>query len=321
MTVEAEATDIRPSGLPHGVLHNRCMSQAFRNVAIFGKPRAEGIREPLLAIARVVEAAGARVLFDLGTAEHVGLNGVEAHTVHSIGKMADVAIVLGGDGTMLGIARELAPFRVPLIGINHGRLGFMTDIALDQMGEALPAMLGGRYETDRRGVLDAEVRRGGQVVYHAMAVNDVVVSRGVTGGMVEYTVRVDGVTMYNQRADGVILATPTGSTAYALSADGPILHPSLAGLLLVPVAPQTLSNRPIVLPDDVVVEIEITDVRDASAHFDMQAYSSLVPGDIVRARRGQDLVTLLHPVGYNFFATLRQKLHWSVMPSESHSRG
>ncbi len=297
------------------------MSQAFRNVAIFGKPRAENIREPLLAIARTVEAAGARVLFDLATAEQVGLDGVERQTVHAIGKQADVAVVLGGDGTMLGIARELAPFRVPLIGINHGRLGFMTDIALDQMAETLPSMLGGRYETDRRLVLDAEVRRAGQVAYHAMAVNDVVVSRGVTGGMVEYTVRVDGVTMYNQRADGVILATPTGSTAYALSADGPILYPSLAGLLLVPVAPQTLSNRPIVLPDDVVVEIEITDVRDASAHFDMQAYSSLVPGDIVRARRSHDLVTLLHPIGYNFFATLRQKLHWSVMPSESHSRG
>ena len=297
------------------------MSQAFRNVAIFGKPRAENIREPLLAIARAVEAAGARVLFDLATAEQVGLDGVERQTVHAIGKQADVAVVLGGDGTMLGIARELAPFRVPLIGINHGRLGFMTDIALDQMAETLPAMLGGRYETDRRLVLDAEVRRSGKVAYHAMAVNDVVVSRGVTGGMVEYTVRVDGVTMYNQRADGVILATPTGSTAYALSADGPILYPSLAGLLLVPVAPQTLSNRPIVLPDDAVVEIEITDVRDASAHFDMQAYSSLVPGDIVRARRSHDLVTLLHPIGYNFFATLRQKLHWSVMPSESHSRG
>jgi NAD+ kinase len=297
------------------------MSQAFRNVAIFGKPRAEGISEPLLAISRIVEAAGARALFDVDTAEHVGLNGVEIHTVHAIGKLADVAVVLGGDGTMLGIARELAPFRVPLIGINHGRLGFMTDIALDQMAEALPAMLGGRYEVDRRVVLDAEVRRAGGVVYHAMAVNDVVVSRGVTGGMVEYTVRVDGVTMYNQRADGVILATPTGSTAYALSADGPILHPSLSGLVLVPVAPQTLSNRPIVLPNDVVVEIEITDVRDANAHFDMQAYSILLPGDVVRARRSQDLVTLLHPVGYNFFATLRQKLHWSVMPSESHSRG
>ena len=297
------------------------MSQAFRNVALFGKPRAEGIREPLLTISRIIEAAGARVLFDIATAEQIGLDGGDRLTVHAIGKQADVAVVLGGDGTMLGIARELAPFRVPLIGINHGRLGFMTDIALDQMAVSLPAMLNGHYETDRRVVLDAEVRRAGQVEFHAMAVNDVVISRGVTGGMVEYTIRVDGVTMTNQRADGVILATPTGSTAYALSADGPILHPSLAGLLLVPVAPQTLSNRPIVLPDGVVVEIEITDVRDASAHFDMQVYARLVPGDIVRARRSAEIVTLLHPVGYNFFATLRQKLHWSVMPSESHARG
>jgi NAD+ kinase len=126
--------------------------------------------------------------------------------------------------------------------------------------------------------------------------------------------------MYNQRADGVILATPTGSTAYALSANGPLLYPTLTGLLLVPVAPQTLSNRPIVLPDSVVIEIEITDVRDASAHFDMQTFTSLAPDDIVRARRSDDVVTLLHPVGYNYFATLRQKLHWNIMPTDGHGR-
>jgi len=297
------------------------MSRAFASVAIFGKLRAENIREPLTAIARLVESIGARVLFDQATCECVGVDGYSCHSVHAIGKQADVAIVLGGDGTMLGIARELAPFRVPLIGINHGRLGFMTDIALDRMAETLVPMLRGAYETDRRILLDAEVRRSGKVAFHAAALNDVVVSRGVNGGMVEYTARVDGVTMYNQRADGVIVATPTGSTAYALSANGPILYPSLAGLLLVPVAPQTLSNRPIVLPDDVVVEIEITDVRDAGAHFDMQSYEPLAPGDVVRVRRSSDTVTLLHPVGYNFFATLRQKLHWSVMPSEPHSRG
>ena len=153
-------------------------------------------------------------------------------------------------------------------------------------------------------------------MFRARAINDVVVSRGIAGGMVEFTVRVDGVTMYTQRADGVILATPTGSTAYALSASGPILHPSLAGLVLVPIAPQTLSNRPIALPDTVLVDIELTDVRDASAHFDMQSYASLAPGDVVHVRRATDSVTLLHPVGYNYFATLRQKLHWSFMPTE-----
>jgi NAD+ kinase len=296
------------------------MARAFTHVAVFSKPRAEAIRESLLEIARLITEVGGQVLFDVAAAESIG-NELPGHTVHAIGKRADVAIVLGGDGTMLGIARELAPFKVPLIGINHGRLGFMTDIALDQVAEVLVPMLGGAYEIDRRSLLDAEVRRQGHVVHHAAALNDVVVSRGVNGGMVEYTIRVDGVTMYTQRADGVIVATPTGSTAYALSADGPILYPSLAGLLLVPVAPQTLSNRPIVLTDDVVIEVEITDVRDASAHFDMQTYSHLTPGDVVRVKRSNDTATLLHPVGYNFFETLRQKLHWSLMPSEPRSRG
>lgn len=296
------------------------MSPPFRQVAIFGKPRAENLREPLLAIASLVAAGGGTALFERGTAERVGIDGFRALEVRELATEADVAIVLGGDGTMLGIARELAPFRVPLIGINHGRLGFMTDIALEHMAEALPPMLAGHFQTDERVLLDAEVRRAGRTIFRAVALNDVVVSRGVAGGMVEYTVRVDGVTMTNQRADGVILATPTGSTAYALSSNGPILYPSLAGLLLVPVAPQTLSNRPIVLPDGVVVEIEVTDVRDASAHFDMQSYSELAPGDIVRAHCSADTVELLHPVGYNFFATLRQKLQWSVMPSDPHSR-
>jgi NAD+ kinase len=259
-------------------------------------------------------------MFDAATRDLVGFTQYAGHTRESIGEEADVAVVLGGDGTLLGIARELSRHGIPLIGINHGRLGFMTDIALEHMPEVLGAMLDGRYETDRRALLEAQILRGGKVIFEARAINDVVVSRGSTGGMVEFTVRVDGVTIYNQRADGLILATPTGSTAYALSANGPILHPSLAGQVLVPVAPQTLSNRPIALPDAAVVEIEITDVRDAAAHFDMQSFSLLAPGDVVRSQRSADYVALLHPVGYNYFETLRQKLHWNVMPSEPHTR-
>jgi len=296
------------------------MAQAFKHVAIFGKPHAEGIREPLAAIARIVEQAGQQPMFDAATRDLVGLNEYPGYTREAIGQQADVAVVLGGDGTMLGIARELSQYRIPMVGINHGRLGFMTDIALGQMPEVLSAMLSGRYETDRRALLEAEIWRADKRMFHARAFNDVVVSRGGSGGMVEFTVRVDGVSIYNQRADGLILATPTGSTAYALSANGPILHPSLSGLVLVPVAPQTLSNRPISLPDTSVIEIEITDEREAAAHFDMQSFSLLAPGDVVRARRSADDVALLHPVGYNYFATLRQKLHWNVMPGEPHAR-
>lgn len=299
----------------------------FERVGIFGKPRTDGARAPqpdvLSDIARIVEASGAAPLFDAGAHAALAPDIAAKYTPHdlaAIGTQANVAVVLGGDGTMLGIARELAPYGIPLIGINHGRLGFMTDIALDAMPQTLAAMLAGRHERERRILLEAVVQRDGAEVFHATAVNDVVISRGIAGGMVEFTVRVDGVTMYNQRGDGIILATPTGSTAYALSASGPILHPNLSGLVLVPVAPQTLSNRPIALPDHCVIEMEITDVRDASAHFDMQSLSALRPGDIVRVRRSDHAVTLLHPVGYNYFATLRQKLHWNVMPGEPHAR-
>ncbi|MCE2971113.1 MAG: NAD kinase [Burkholderiales bacterium] len=299
------------------------MSAPFRTVAIFGKPRAESVRErlreTLLAIADLVRGAGQAPLFDAITCEVAGIDAA-GHTLAELGQRADVAVVLGGDGTMLGIARELAPYGVPLIGINFGRLGFITDIALDQIPTVLAAMLAGRYESDRRGLLDASVRRGAEQVFAACVLNDVVVARGVAGGMVEFSVRVDGVGIYNQRGDGIIVATPTGSTAYALSANGPILHPALPGLVLVPVAPQTLSNRPIALPDSAVVEIEVADVREAAAHFDMQTFSRLAPGDVVHVQRSAAVATLLHPVGYNYFATLRSKLHWNVMPAEGHDR-
>ena len=296
------------------------IARAFKHVAIFRKPRAEGMRDTLLANARIIEASGCVPLFDAATREGGGFEDYDGHSLAALGKQSDVAVVLGGDGTMLGIARELAPFRVPLIGINSGRLGFMTDIALEQMPDVLATMLGGQFERDERLLLDAEVRRAGQTLFATRALNDVVIARGVAGGLVEFTIRVDGVTMYNQRADGIILSTPTGSTAYALSANGPILYPSLAGLVLVPVAPQTLSHRPIVLPDSSVIEIEITDVRDAGAHFDMQTFSRLAPGDVVRASRSADVVTMLHPVGWNYFATLRGKLHWNVMPTDPATR-
>jgi NAD+ kinase len=300
------------------------MTAPFRNVAIFAKPRTEGnrpaLRQVLLHIVRLVELAGLTPMIEAGTREAVDLREFDGHPISALGQKADVAIVLGGDGTMLGIARELSAYRVPLIGINFGRLGFITDIGLDDMPDVLAEMLAGRFERDRRPLLEAEVLREGASVYRGRAFNDVVVSHGTAGGIVGLTVRVNGVTMYSQRADGIILATPTGSTAYALSASGPILHPSLAGLVLVPVAPHTLSNRPITLPDTVVVEIELTEMRDASAHFDMQLFSPLQPGDIVRAHLSPDQVTLLHPAGYNYFETLRRKLHWNVLSGEPYGR-
>jgi NAD+ kinase len=300
------------------------MTPAFRCAAIFAKTRHDDSRAALLhALERLldmVRQAGITPLLHDGTRDALGLAEGPGCTLEDIGVRADVAIVLGGDGTMLSIARDLAAHDIPLIGINFGRLGFITDIASEQLPDILPAMLHGAFDIDRRTMLEGEVLQSGSVVLRAHALNDVVISHGVAGGLVEFTVRVNGATMYTQRADGIILATPTGSTAYALSANGPILHPSLNGIVLVPVAPHSLTNRPIALPDDVNIDIELTEVRDACAYFDMQSFSRLQPGDIVRVRRSRHVATLLHPRGYNHFATLRQKLHWSVPSGDVRSR-
>ena len=294
---------------------------SFKTVAIVGKHQAQGIAQPLREIAERLVARGMSVLFESETVDCVGIRDYPAATVREIGERADLAIVVGGDGTMLGIARRLAEFDVPLLGINHGRLGFMTDIALQDWREALDAMLDGRYETEERTLLDARVLRGDAELMRANALNDVVVSRSGLGGMIELHVAVDGQYMYNQRADGLIVATPTGSTAYALSASGPILHPALRGLVLVPVSPQALSNRPIVIPDACEIEITLNRApggRDSSAsvHFDMQTLSSLQEGDRVIVRRSPQPIRFLHPAGYSYFTTLRRKLHWNLIPSE-----
>lgn len=213
---------------------------------------------------------------------------------------------------MLGIGRQLACHNVPLIGINQGRLGFITDIPLDGYQSILLPILNGAYEEDRRSLMQARVMRDGHCVFDALAMNDVVVNRGATSGMVELRVEVDGHFVANQRADGLIIASPTGSTAYALSAGGPLLHPSLPGWVLVPIAPHTLSNRPIVLADASEIAIELVAGRDASANFDMQSLASLLHGDRVVVSRSRHQMRFLHPSGWTYFDTLRQKLHWNA---------
>jgi NAD+ kinase len=290
-------------------------SSEFKTVAIVGKYMAAGIAESLSEIAAFLRATGRKVVFEAETARNVALEGVDQMTPADIGKHADVAIVVGGDGTMLGIARQLAPFDVPLIGINQGRLGFMTDISQEGMIEVLTDMLNGKLESEKRSLLEGSVIRNGATIFHALAFNDVVVSRGSTAGMTELQVEVDGRFMYNQRSDGLIVATPTGSTAYALSAGGPLLHPRLSGIVLVPIAPHALSNRPIVVPDTSEIVIEIMGGRDISVNFDMQSLASLQHHDRIVIKRSAHTITFLHPQGWSYYDTLREKLHWNEYPS------
>ncbi|MEO7031053.1 MAG: NAD kinase [Herbaspirillum sp.] len=290
------------------------MSQ-MKTIAIIGKYLAAGISQPLSEIAAFLIAKGHTVVFEADTACNISLPTPIVMTPDEIGQHADAAVVLGGDGTMLGIARQLAAYDVPLIGINQGRLGFMTDIPLTRMIPVLADMLDGKFESERRTLLEGTVWRDGVQILNGMAFNDVVVSRGATSGMVELSVLVDGRFMYNQRSDGLIIATPTGSTAYSLSAGGPLLHPTLDGLVLVPIAPHALSNRPIVLPDSCEITIEVMGGREMSVNFDMQSLANLMHHDRIQVRRSPHTITFLHPLGWSYYATLRQKLHWHEYPS------
>ena len=304
------------------------MEAAFTQIGVFGRPQTPGLTESIEAIVAVIARCAPRATIWLAseTAEANGLQPtarLQHDKTQSLAKVIDLAIALGGDGTLLGVARQIAPHGVPIIGINQGRLGFMTDLDIAEVPEALPQMLCGGGEIESRGVLDVSVMRkvagvgvgeGWQPAFEALAINDAVISRGAISRMVELDVFVDGHYMQSLRADGLIAATPTGSTAYALSAWGSILHPSLEGMILVPVAAQALSNRPIVLPMRSRVTVMVNDGAGTELHCDTQALTALQDGDRIVIQASEHSVRLLHPKGYDYFSMLRRKLHWSSNP-------
>ena len=287
------------------------MPTRFRHAAIVGKYQAQGIRPMLESIVQFLERQGLEVSIERDTALNTDWKDHPALCAKEIGQQCDIAVVVGGDGTMLGIARELAPYQVPLVGINQGRLGFITDVRATDWADALRPIIQGDYEEERRAMIAGTVWRDEECIFEGMALNDVVVGRGATSSMIELRVDVGGVFVANMRADGLIVASPTGSTAYALSAGGPILHPAIGGLVLVPIASHTLSNRPIVLPDSQEVQITIVNGKDSSASFDMHSLASLMLGDQSRMKRSElQAVRFLHPRGWSYYATLRRKLRW-----------
>jgi NAD+ kinase len=290
-------------------------NKAFSRVALVGKFQADGIEERLKDLAKLVSDLGCEVFIEAATADHLQLKGFPTKVADDFAGVIDLVVVLGGDGTMLGIGRQLAGMNVPLVGINMGRLGYMTDIPIQSVQSILPKIIAGEYEADTRTLLDAVVLRNGIELNRALALNDVVVNRSGISGMVELAVNVNGSFMYNQRSDGLIVSTPTGSTAYALSAGGPILHPRVAGILLAPIAPHSLSNRPIVLPADSETIIEVIDGREVIVNFDMQSQTELQSGDKIEVRQSSKTITFLHPCGHSDYKTLREKLHWNEYPS------
>ncbi len=298
--------------------HSFASWKAPRTIALVGKYRGMEIAESLRRLAEYLHERGVSVFIERETAEHIGRQVDLSRWVtcgfNDIGAHADLAIVLGGDGTMLNAARRLARYCVPLVGVNQGRLGFMTDIAREDMLGCMDDLLDGRFDPENRMLLSAEVVRGGREVAANMALNDVVLDKGAIGRMIEFELFIDGEFIYNLRGDGLIVSTPTGSTAYSLSAGGPILHPTLTGIALAPLNPHALTNRPVIVNDRADIEFHITHADEPRVHFDGQVTFNLERGDRVRLRRSEHTICFLHPPGYRYFAMLRQKLQWSERP-------
>ncbi len=289
-----------------------------KTIALIGKYHGRDIAESLCLLAKNLDERGITVIVEEATAKNSEapdeLQAWAKCSFPEIGERADLAIVLGGDGTMLSVARHMARYGVPLVGVNQGRLGFMTDIARNDMLTCMDDLLSGKFVPESRMLLAAEVMRGGQSVASNLALNEVVVDKGAIGRLIEFELFIDDKFVYNLRSDGLIASTPTGSTAYSLSANGPIVHPQVSGIALVPLCPHSLTNRPILVGDRNVIEIRIVHASDSRVHFDGQLTFDLKPGDSVRICRSEFSICLLHPPGYSYFSMLRQKLHWSEQP-------
>jgi len=286
------------------------MQKAFKTVALIGKINSPEIREHLLALAHFLGERQIDVVVEATTARQLDIEGYLSVPLNEMGLRVDLVVVLGGDGTMLMVARELVNHGVPLVGVNKGRLGFLTDLTTDSMLQAFARILAGEYTQEHRLLLGASIVRNGQVESSGNALNDVVISKGGVARLIDLELTIDGEFVHQQRSDGLIIATPTGTTAYALSAGGPLLHPALDAIVLVPICPHTLSNRPFAINSPSRVEITVRGVDSAFVHFDGQLRAELHSGDKVVVQRLEKTATLLHPAGHSHYAMLREKLNW-----------
>lgn len=287
------------------------MHQPFGCVALIGKPQNERVPATLAKLHDLLRRRGCQVLLEVGCRDL--LAGVETVPMTQLGPRCDLAVVVGGDGTFLATATAMAAHDVPLIGVNLGRVGFLVDISAEEAPEKIQAILNGRYLAEQRTQLCATLLREGQALHEHCALNEVVVHRWVSSSMIELFTTIDGLFLNTQRCDGLIVTTPTGSTAYALSGGGPILHPRLAAIALVPINPYTLTNRPIVLDDRSLIEITFSGGKEVNAQIscDTVSISDVRLGDRIRIRKDPKPVTILHPLGYDFSQILRAKLGWS----------
>jgi NAD+ kinase len=290
------------------------MQKLFKTIGIIGKYSDSRIANTILEVLSFLQKNGYKVVVDSKSAARLSPNTVIACEIELLGAKCDLIIAIGGDGTFLSAARASVKYNTPLIGINLGRLGFLVDISPEHIRLKLSHILAGNYLEEKRYLLHTKIIRDGETIHQETAVNEVVVHRWVTPSMLEIVTHIDGVFLNSQRSDGLIISTPTGSTAYSLSAGGPILHPSLHAFVLVPLNAHTLSNRPIVVDDSSEIEISFKQSKQISAlvtcdHLEIPKISI---NDKILIKKLPDPITIFHPEDHDFFHILREKLSWST---------
>jgi NAD+ kinase len=285
-------------------------------IAIAARPspregaQVRDMREPVERLARILAAQGYKAILEENTAIDIKNKSIDRLNTKDIGEQCGLVVAMGGDGTLISIARQLAMYDIPIVGVNLGRLGFLTDLSLANIDDSIPRILRGEYREEKRSLLSASVENG---VNH-LAMNDVVVNRGGATTLVDLEISLNDRFAYGFRADGVIISTATGSTAYALSAGGSIIAPSVNAFTIVPIAPHALTNRPIVVADDSEIQITVARAREAIASIDGHHYIQLKEGDSITLKRAEERVRLWHPLDYDYYHTLREKLGWTETP-------
>lgn len=288
------------------------MSRIYNTIGLIGKPNHEGASATITALYQFLTDHDYKVLIESSVAPSINIDKLAINTLIEIGDKADLAIVVGGDGYMLGAARVLSCFNIGVIGVNRGNLGFLTDLSPDELIEPLKEILRGKSRSEQRFVIEAEVYRHGKLKSSNSAVNEAVLHAGKVASMIEFEVYIDGSFMFSQRSDGLIVSTPTGSTAYSMSAGGPILTPNLNALSLVPMFPHTLTSRPIVVDGNSEIKLVLANenYENLQVSCDGHVILAVMPGDEVIIRKSENTLRLIHPLDHDYFNVLRSKLSW-----------
>lgn len=288
------------------------MTQLYKTIGLIGKPQHEGAKATIEALHKFLRLNHYHVVVENSVAQSIEIKNMSVHSLPEIGELADLAIVVGGDGYMLGAARVLACYDIGVIGVNRGNLGFLTDLSPDNVIEPLEAILKGESKSEQRFIIEAEVYRHGKLKSTNGAVNEAVLHAGKVANMIEFEVYIDNSFMFSQRSDGLIISTPTGSTAYSMSAGGPILTPNLNALSLVPMFPHTLTSRPIVVDGNSEIKLILANenYENLQVSCDGHVILSVMPGDEVIIKKSKMSIRLIHPLDHDYFNVLRNKLSW-----------